>query len=171
MILDKTQLEEELKKGELKITPLNRKNMRETAIYLTLSNEFRAFKKHKTILLAEKPFLWKENSEKVVLKKNQAITLPPNGLVLGITREKIKMPRHLCGWINGRSMNARLGLLVHASANFIHPGVENKQVLELANLSPNNLVLTPGMRICYVIFERISGKQKYSGVFAKQDSL
>ncbi|MEM4255505.1 MAG: dCTP deaminase [Candidatus Norongarragalinales archaeon] len=172
MILDKTMILKEITKGELKITPFERQNVGECSVDLTLSNEFRVFKKKKKHLkITEKPFLWEEQTKKIVLKRGELLVLKPNALVLGLTGEKIKMPPYLCGWLQGRSRLARMGLLVHVSSSLIQPGVENRQVLEIANLSPSKIALKPGLKICQVIFEQITGRQKHAGVFARQTRI
>ena len=53
----------------------------------------------------------------------------------------------------------------------LQPGVSNKQVLEISNMSSMPLALYPGTAICQMIFERTEGKAKYKGKFAKQRSV
>ena len=55
--------------------------------------------------------------------------------------EKVTLASDICGWLEGRSRFSRLGLLVHISASFMQPGIENKQVLEISNQSPMPLAL------------------------------
>ncbi len=171
MILSKKEIFKEIGKGALKITPFDAASVGECSVDLRLGNEFRVFKKQKTLEITEEPFLWEKQSKKTVLKKGKALVLKPNQLVLGLTLEKIKMPKHLCGFIEGRSRFARVGLLVHVSSGLIQPGVENKQVLEIVNLSPTNISLKPGLRICQVLFEQITSPEMHLGVFAKQDGI
>lgn len=51
------------------------------------------------------------------------------GLV--ITLERISLAAGISVRLEGRSRFARLGLLVHVSAGFVSPGVDNRQVLEI----------------------------------------
>ncbi|NCN03456.1 MAG: dCTP deaminase, partial [Candidatus Pacebacteria bacterium] len=88
--------------------------------------------------------------------------------IIAITKEKITLPGNICGWLEGRSRFARLGLLIHISAGLIQPGVDNHQVLEITNLSPNTLVLYAGERICQLAFQRCEGEAFYKGRFEKQ---
>jgi len=76
----------------------------------------------------------------------------------------------LCGWLEGRSKIARVGLAVHVTSGFVHPGVSNHQVLEMTNVSAVPLAIHPGLRICQVVLERTEGEAVYRGRFASQDS-
>ena len=93
----------------------------------------------------------------------------PHQTVLGLTQERISLAPDLCGWLEGRSRFARIGLLVHISAGFMQPGLQNHQVLELTNFGPNPLELVPGTPICQFIFQRTIGAARYEGLFSKQD--
>lgn len=88
--------------------------------------------------------------------------------VLGITRERVTLAPSLCGWLEGRSRFARLGLAVHVTAGFMQPGIANRQVLEMTNLGPTPLRLHPGVRICQLIVQRCEGEATYRGRFAAQ---
>lgn len=66
------------------------------------------------------------------------------------------------------SSMARMGLIVHTTAGFIDPGFEGYVTLELANVGPATLVLTPHMYLCQLSvhrMERVDGvyKGKYQG--------
>jgi dCTP deaminase len=88
--------------------------------------------------------------------------------VHGVTNETIHLPRNLCGWLEGRSRIARLGLTIHATSGFVQPGVSNRQVLELSNVSSIPLALHAGVRICQIVLERTEGEAEYTGRFANQ---
>jgi len=99
------------------------------------------------------------------------LALRPGETILGITREQIRLPPNICGWLDGRSRFARLGLTIHITAGFLSPGIDNKQVLEISNLSGRTLKLHAGTRICQVILQRTDGEAVYSGRFADQTEL
>jgi dCTP deaminase len=92
----------------------------------------------------------------------------PGELVHGITLERIKTADNISGRIEGRSRFARLGLIVHLSSGFMHPGNDSKIVLEMVNLSPVPLAVYPRTAICQMIFERTEGKSRYAGKFSHQ---
>ena len=161
MILGREEILKEIKKGNLKIEPFNVKNIKGSSIDLTLDNKFRVFVKDVT----------GENYKKYSkLHSRKEVVLWPGDFILGITKEKITL-KNLCGWLQGRSTYARLGLGVHVTANFIHPGISNKQVLEIKNLNNYTIKIKAGMKICQVIFERVEGKYVLESKFKKQVSL
>ena len=96
--------------------------------------------------------------------------LAPGQTVHGITRERIFLPPDVCGWLEGRSRIARLGLTVHVTSGFVQPGVSNHQVLEMSNVSGRPLLIHPGIRICQIVLQRCEGQAVYSGQFAAQRS-
>ena len=85
-----------------------------------------------------------------------------------MTRERIKLPGDICGWLHGRSRFARLGLIVHMTAPLIQPGVNNRQALEMNNAGPMPLALRPGTALCQIVFETCVGSARYSGRYHDQ---
>ncbi len=158
MILTKKVILEEIKKGNIKISPFIKKNVGAASIDITLDNKFRIFDSKKVVLGEKSDY--KKYSK---LVKKDEIIIMPGQFVLGITKEKIKLPGNICGWIYGRSRFARFGLSVHSTASFIHPGVNNKQVFEISNSSNIPLVLKSGTKIGQIILERAEGEAKYNG--------
>ena len=96
--------------------------------------------------------------------------LEPGRTVHGITRERIFLPPDICGWLEGRSRIARLGLTVHVTSGFIQPAVSNHQVLEMSNVSGRTLRIHPGIRICQIVLQRCEGEAIYRGQFASQNA-
>ena len=76
----------------------------------------------------------------------------------------------MSGRIEGRSRFARIGLMTHVTAGLVQPGSNNKQVLEISNMSPMPIALHPGTKICQIILEKIEGKANYTGKFQNQTS-
>ncbi|MFQ5405899.1 MAG: dCTP deaminase [Candidatus Micrarchaeia archaeon] len=176
MILSKPEILKAVKKGDLAVTPFDKKNVGCCSVDLTLSNEFLLFegKGHHPLLVHENTYAseeFKKHTKKVVLKGGNGILLAPGELVLGQTKERVRLTQNLCAKIEGRSRFARIGLMVHVSSSFVQPGVNNKQVLEIVNFSPFKLVLEPGTKICQLVFGQVKGKAKYGGVFREQDGF
>ena len=71
--------------------------------------------------------------------------LAPGETILGITRERVRLPPDVAGWLEVRSRFARLGLMIHVTSGFMAPGVDNRQVLEMSNVARHPL-LTPRRR-------------------------
>jgi dCTP deaminase len=92
------------------------------------------------------------------LEEGMSFVLDPGDFALACTVERIKIPDDILGRVDGRSSIGRLGILIHATAGLIDPGFEGYLTLELANIGPYPVILTPGMRICQISFEMLSQK-------------
>ncbi len=168
-ILTKNKILEEIKKGRIKIYPFDPNQIGPGSIDFTLGNHFRIFKiPNQPIKITEETDS-KDFTKEIVISQKNPLILRPKETVLGITREKLSLSPDLCGWIEGRSRFARIGLAVHVSAGFIQPGTSNHQVLEITNLSSYSLVLVPGVKICQIVIERSEGKAIYRGRFKNQN--
>ncbi len=165
-ILTREKIFEELEQGRLEIEPFNRDQIGPASIDLTLDDQFRIYNEVQDV----HPVKEDNEPEEItrVIEVDDSILLKPGQTLHGITKERLSLPNDLCGWIEGRSRFARLGLLVHMTAGFIQPGVDNKQVLEIGNVSPVPLELYPGTKICQVILQRTEGTEEYNGQYANQ---
>ncbi len=165
-VLTKKKIVRLLKKGSIKITPLNQKAIGPASVDLHLGNKFRVFKPNQKAYHLNKDIDYHHVTNLITV--NDHYTLKPGETIHGITQETITLPSNICAWIQGKSSLGRLGLTVHITASFIQPGISNKQVLEMNNAGPVPLVLYPGIPICQIIFETTKGKAKYSGRFSSQ---
>jgi len=93
----------------------------------------------------------------IELSVDEAFFLHPGELALAVTAESITLPDDIVGWLDGRSSLARLGLMVHVTAHRIDPGWSGAIVLECFNSGKLPLALRPGMTICAINFETLSG--------------
>ena len=127
------------------------------SVDLTLSGKFWTFKKKyaagRAVDLSRVGF--QEATEE---HRGNSITLPPGGMALGITRERITMPSDLIGTLEGRSRYARMGLAVHVTSALVQPGSDNHQVLEIVNFAPFPVTIRGGMRISQIVFDRLESK-------------
>lgn len=167
MILTKKAIMDEINKGRITITPFNKNAVGPASVDLTLDNQFRILKYARSYNVSEKAD-YKKTSHAI---EADSYTIKPGETVLGITREKITLPGDICAWIQGRSRFARLGLMVHVTASFIQPGISNKQVLEMFNAGPTELVVKAGTKICQFIFQRCEGQAVYKGKFKEQTKV
>jgi dCTP deaminase len=165
-ILTHDEILKEIAAGNIVIDPFDAERVGPASVDLHLGNEFRVFRKVHDIVRVTEAANYEEITEKIVVDDH--LLLMPQETVLGITQEKITLASNLCGWLEGRSRFSRLGLLVHISASFIQPGIENKQVLEISNFSPMPLALYPGTPMCQFVFQRTIGQSKYRGRFRNQ---
>ncbi len=167
-ILTREEILREIREGNLKIDPFTEDMAGPGSVDLSLGNSFRTFRKLHDIYDVTDEANFHDITSLVEIGDDERFVLMPQETVLGITRERITLPPYLCGWLEGRSRFARLGLMVHITAGFMQPGIDNQQVLEIANVSPAPLALHPGTRICQFIFERTVGQAKYQGRFSDQ---
>ena len=168
-VLTREEILKEIERGTLVIDPFEQGQVGPGSIDLRLGNEFRVFKKLRNALTVDDHISLEALTERMVVE--DSFTLMPGETVLGMTQERIKLPANLCGWLEGRSRFARIGLVIHMTASFVQPGVNNRQVLEIGNLAPFPMVLKPGVRICQIILERTEGEALYEGAFKEQDQL
>lgn len=165
-ILTRDEIFKAIDAGEISITPFDPTKVGPGSVDLHLGEDFRIFKKVHDIVDVDDAVNYESVTE--LIHAPGGIVLMPGETVLGITVETIKLAPNLCGWLEGRSRFARLGLLVHISASFMHPGINNQQVLEMTNFSPMPLRIHPGTAICQFIFQRTIGAAKYEGRFQNQ---
>ncbi len=134
------------------------------SVDLRLGNRFRVFNDHAA------PYIDlsgpREEVERAIdrimgkeikIAPDDAFFLHPGELALAVTAETITLPDDIVGWLDGRSSLARLGLMVHVTAHRIDPGWSGAIVLECFNSGKLPLALRPGMTICAMNFETLSG--------------
>jgi dCTP deaminase len=168
-VLTRDELLKAIREGRIQIEPFSEDMVGPGSIDMNLSNQFRTFKKlRKGVVVDDTMEL--EKITKLVHYKS-SFTLLPGETILGITRERIHLAPDLCGWIQGRSRFARIGLLTHITASFIQPGTNNKQVLEISNMAPFPLILKPDTRVCQVIVQTTVGAAIYEGKHKIQENL
>lgn len=167
MILTHDKILEEIENGNIKIDPFYEDCVGPGSVDLHLGNGFRIFKKSKKIYPATEEANFEEITNLIELKNNDHLILKPGDAVLGITLERITLAPNISAWLEGRSRFARLGLAM-ATSRFIQPGTDNKQVLEISNLGSISLSVTPGEKICQIVFSRCDGEARYLGRFSTQ---
>lgn len=75
--------------------------------------------------------------------------------IIAQTLERIRLPNDLAARIEGKSSLARLGLAVHQTAPTVLAGFEGTLTLEMHNVGPFEILLSPGMAIAQLIVERL----------------
>ncbi|GIR25192.1 MAG: hypothetical protein CM15mP39_10030 [Synechococcus sp.] len=149
--------------GLIAITPFNADHVGPASVDLTLGSTFRVFRKVHEVIEVRDHTDYRECTDKLEIPDGGHILIMPGETVLGITRERVRLGPGLCGWLEGRSRFARLGLMVHISAPFMGPGIDSQQVLEMSNFGPAPLAVVPGTLICQFIFQRMDGEEHYAG--------
>lgn len=165
MRLSDSDIEAALSTGYLNITPTpDVSKIKGISVDLRLGHQFRVFTDHNTgfiDLSGQKKDL--ENTmnrimgSEINLSEDEVFYLHPGELALASTLESVTIPDDLVGWLDGRSSLARLGLMVHVTAHRIDPGWSGQIVLEMHNMGKLPLGLRPGMDICAINFETMTG--------------
>jgi len=168
-VLTREAIRSELGSGRLRIDPFQEDQLGAASIDLTLGDEIRVIEggAEPIDLVADSDF--REHTRRQSLAT--PFVLEPGSTIHGITRERIRLPSNLCGFLEGRSRFARLGLMVHVTSAFVQPGVDNHQVLEMSNVSGQPLRIHAGVRICQLVLMRTEGEAIYQGRFASQEKL
>jgi dCTP deaminase len=170
-ILTRDVIFELIHSGVIEIDPYCADLVGPASIDLRLADSFRVFKNvRKTYDVLEDSGL-DEITESVYIPDGEYLMLMPGQACLGITVERIKLPPNICGWLQGRSRFARLGLVIHSTASFIQPGIDNKQVLEITNSGRIPLNLYPGVALCQIVLQECVGSATYSGAYSNQLEL
>lgn len=169
-ILTRDVIFKEIEQGRIRIEPFEPSMVKAGSVDLHLGNTFRFFSPIRRCVAVKEDSDYRDVTRKLELKDGESFLLMPGETVLGITRETITMPSDICGWLEGRSRFARLGLLVHISASFMQPGISSQQVLEMSNFGPAPLEIHPDIPVCQFIFQRTEGSAEYEGRFKGQNS-
>lgn len=153
-ILTDQDIVKAIKTGRLKVKPYDPTAIQPGSLELRLGNEFRVFR------FARKPIIDTKNrrpieelTDLIKVKDDEGFYLLPGELVLASTKESLELSSDLVGWLEGRSSYARLGIMVHATSGFMHPGSRGKQTLEISNMTNLPVIIYPNSRICQVVFE------------------
>ena len=168
-VLTREAILSEIDEGRLVIEPFDRDQIGAASVDLTLGQEIRLIES------AGQPIEIREETDYRSHTRVSSLAAPfrlePGVTIHGITREKICLPPDLCGFLEGRSRYARLGLMIHVTSAFVQPGVANRQVLEMSNVSSQPLLIHAGVRICQLVLMRTEGRAVYRGRFEDQESI
>ncbi len=168
-VLTRDVLLREMNAGRLRIEPCSPDQVGPASIDLTLGDEIRI------IVPGVRPIAIREETDyrdhTRVESLREPFVLAPGDTIHGITRERVSLAADLCGFLEGRSQFARLGLMIHVTSAFVQPGVSNRQVLEMSNVSGHPLEIHAGVRICQLVVMRAEGEARYRGRFADQERL
>ena len=159
----------ELGLGRICVEPFEDDQLGAASIDLTLGDEIRVIERDAAPIDLVADSDYRQHTRKQSLET--PFVLEPGSTIHGITRARIRLPADNCGFLEGRSRFARLGLMIHVTSAFVQPGVDNRQVLEMSNVSGQSLRIHAGVRICQLVLMRTEGEAVYSGRFADQQKL
>ena len=169
MILTHDVILREIASGRIVIDPFVADQVGPASIDLHLGDEIRVMEGGPPIVELDEDADYRTVT--VVRPLAGRYVLRPGETIHGITRERIRLPPDVGGWLEGRSRFARLGLMIHVTSGFVAPGVDNRQVLEMSNVAGRPLAIRAGVRLCQIVLQRTEGEAVYRGRFAGQDKL
>jgi len=157
MIYSDSDIRAALESGEIVIHPLEdpEVQIQPCSVDLRLGNRFVVFKHALKAYIDPLTDDAADYTEVVELPDGQAFFLHPGEFVLGATKERVEVPNHLLGRVDGRSSIGRLAILIHATAGFIDAGFKGTITLELSNVGKMPVALHPNMRVCQISFEEM----------------
>jgi dCTP deaminase len=168
-VLTRDVILREIDSGRLVIEPLEPDQIGVASIDLTLGDEIRLIEQGASPIEILDETDFRDHTD--VRSLAESYVLEPGVTIHGITCERVCLPDDLCGFLEGRSRFARLGLMVHVTSAFVQPGVRNRQVLEMSNVSSRSLRIHAGVRVCQLVLMQTEGTAVYRGRFAEQDEI
>ena len=169
MILTRDVILREIAAGRIEIDPFTPDQVGPASIDLHLGDEIRVMRGGPPVIELVEDADYRTVTE--VRPLEDRYVLEPGQTIHGITRERIRLPPDIGGWLEGRSRFARLGLMIHVTSGFVAPGVDNRQVLEMSNVAGRPLAIHAGIRLCQIVLQRAEGTATYRGRFADQMRL
>ncbi len=158
-VLSDQDIAAELDTGDLVIDPITdfEQQVQPASIDLRLGCEFIKFDRMNI------PYIDPDNESDLeqytttqVIDDDDEFIIHPGDFVLGTTAERVEIPDHLIGHVEGRSSLGRLAIIVHSTAGLCDPGYKGQITLELSNLGVAPVALTPEMRICQLTLTELS---------------
>ncbi len=168
-VLTRDVIMQEIESGRLLIEPFDPDCVGPASIDLSLGDTIRIIRASDTPIPIHDDVDYRDHTDPLSL--DEPYFLKPGAMIHGITREKVSLPPDVCGFLEGRSRFARLGLTIHVSSSFLQPGVSNRTVLELSNLSGHPLEIHAGVRLCQLVLVRTEGEAIYEGRFFDQEEV
>jgi dCTP deaminase len=155
MVLSDRSIRLEMESGRVVIDPCDLDDLQPSSVDVHLGNDFRVFRNSRYAFIdpnQAQPDL----TELIEASSVDPFVLHPGEFALGATLERIKLPDDLLGRLEGKSSLGRLGLMIHSTAGYVDPGWDGYLTLELSNVANLPILLTPGMKIGQISFNRMS---------------
>jgi dCTP deaminase len=168
-VLTRDAILAELDAGRLRVEPFSADQVGAASIDLTLGDEIRIIEAGVDAIDLREGVDYRAHTR--IHRLDAPYVLEPGRTIHGITCERLTLPDDGCGFLEGRSRFARLGLMIHVTSAFVQPGVSNRQVLEMSNVSGHPLRIHPGVRLCQIVLMRTEGRAVYAGRFADQQAI
>lgn len=152
---------------DISVFPLNEENIQPASIDLNLAGPFLVPRRgvEASRLIEDKPIY----DELPIINNDGEAVIKSHSFVLANTVQEIYIPENITAFVEGRSSVGRRGLFIQ-NAGWVDPGFQGHITLELYNASPEDLILTPGIRICQLVFVKMDRRceNPYDGKYQHQ---
>lgn len=154
LMLSKNDIIREIKNGSINIDPYDIKSVGPCSVDLHLADKFTVFKTGRALIPGE------DHSEitELIDTKGKVFMLSPGQFILASTVEKISLSKSYAAYLDGKSSNARMGIIVHA-AGLVNPGTGLKEpttlTLEIFCMINSTIQLIPGMGIIQISYHQL----------------
>ena len=155
MILSDKSIRDEIRNGQIAISPFDPSDVQPASVDLHLGSKVLVFRNSTSPFIDLRKDL-PDLNEMVEIAEDQPFILHPGEFVLGNTLERIKLSDAIVARLEGKSSLGRIGLLIHSTAGFVDPGWDGNLTLELSNVSRLPLTLYKGMPIGQISFQYLS---------------
>lgn len=181
MVLSQPDLRKEVESGALKFDPpLEERQWGEASIDLRLGFDFTKLQPAAGVTFSVAGGLGLIGKSGLYARRKlkpddgmghpEKFDLHPGEFVLALTHERITVPNHLIGHVEGRSTYARVGLSMHQTAPWIQPGWSGQITLEIRNSGPLIISLQPLLdQPCQLTFFRLSQALDAKAAYGAQD--
>jgi dCTP deaminase len=160
MILSDIDIMRAITDGDLSIEPCDISNVEPASVDLRMGDELVKVSAEKSDDVVRLDANGSEQNYQYTPVSN--MTIRPGEFYLATTKERVELPDTLCANVLGRSSLGRLGISVHQTAGYIDPGFNGQITLELTNHGPQPVQLREGLRICQIVFAKLSSKADIS---------
>lgn len=163
MILSGKEIQKQIEKGNIAITPFDPKLINPNSYNLRLHNELLVY--DNTVL----DMKLKNKATKLHIPK-EGLQLEPGKLYLGRTFEHTSTNAFV-PMLEGRSSVGRLGLYIHVTAGFGDVGFHGFWTLEIHCVQP--VIIYPMVEICQIYYHSLQGEydQYKSGKYQNNNEI
>ena len=148
MIVSQETLRQLMDRGEIVVEPLAPEQSQPASIDLTLGDHFLKVDENAVDRITL------DSELRYTELRTAEIVIPPLSFLLAVTRERIRLPRNVTAFVEGRSSIGRLGLFIQ-NAGWVDPGFDGTLTLELFNANRLPIRLRAGRRICQIVFAQL----------------
>lgn len=179
MILTASAILENIKSGNIVISPYNEEQLNPNSYDLRLLNKLLVYKMvyndDKPMIYNNSPYRYfldskQENPCSEIVIPEEGYVLHPNTLYLGSTVEYTET-HNLVPMIEGKSSIGRLGIDIHKTAGFGDLSFCGMWTLEITVVQP--IKIYPNMKIAQIFYTTVEGKitKTYSGKYQFQNDI